>query len=48
MASHIDLARDTCENANKITAVLLFINFDTLVENVLHYLSFKHHKEFFL
>jgi hypothetical protein len=45
MASHIDPARDICDNAIKITAMVLFIFISA--ENLLHHFSFKYHKKFF-
>ncbi len=35
MTSDIDPARDICENAFKVTAMVLFINFYILEENFL-------------
>jgi hypothetical protein len=48
MASHIDLARDICENALKIITIVLFINFYILAEHFLRHISFKNDKKCFL
>ncbi len=48
MVYHINPHRDLCENAIKITLMVLFTYFFILAENFLHHLSLKHDKECFL
>jgi hypothetical protein len=47
MVIYIDHAREICENAFKITVIVLFINFYVLVENCLQNLCFNSIKNVF-